>query len=82
MALITCFQRDILPLIASEYFHSNNYEVIKCEGTSQEKGDDHFTSNTCFINLVIQFEENAPETHAIILKLPPEDLVFSDVYGN
>ncbi|KAJ9590468.1 hypothetical protein L9F63_016499 [Diploptera punctata] len=81
MALITRFQRDILPLLASEYFHSNNYKVIKCEGTSQEKGDDHFTSNTCFINLVIQFEENAPETHAIILKLPPEDEDFQTFMG-
>ncbi|KAJ9590464.1 hypothetical protein L9F63_016495 [Diploptera punctata] len=76
MDLIAWFQRDVLPAIASEYFGSNNYKVIKCEATSQDKGDDHFTSLTSFVNLVIKFDDKTPETHPMVLKLPPENPVF------
>ncbi|KAJ9590469.1 hypothetical protein L9F63_016500 [Diploptera punctata] len=81
MDAITLFQTDILPVIASENFNSNNYKVLKCDSEFKEKGDDHFTSNTYFINLVIQFEETAPETHAIILKLPPDNVDLQNFIG-
>ena len=77
MASRARFERELLPaIVATGSLGAKKFNIVKLSLSSEEKGDDHFTSSTEFVSLVIQFPGQIPENHDMVVKLPPDDEFF------
>ncbi|PSN54460.1 hypothetical protein C0J52_06680 [Blattella germanica] len=75
----TWFERELLPKMASEgSFGASDFQVLSCATASQKMGDDHFTSDTFFINLKIKRAGETSENHDMLVKVIPDNKAFQD----
>ncbi|PSN54458.1 hypothetical protein C0J52_06682 [Blattella germanica] len=73
------FEQELLPKMASAgSFGASDFQVMSCTIASLKLGDDHFTSDTFFINVKIKRPDETSENHDMLVKLTPNSKAFRD----